>query len=139
MEMEVNLMAVIVAALAMFAVGGVWYGVVFGKTWGKIHGFDKLSAKKQKEMQSQMALPYLGQLVVAFLTAWALAYFMNALPELSIWTLAFWVWLGFMMPTTYGVIAFGGAPEGKATVKFFISAAGLLATVVAGVYVLSLF
>lgn len=137
--MEVNLVAVLVATAAMFAVGGVWYGVVFGKAWGKIHGFDKLSAKKQKEMQSQMAMPYFGQLVATFFTAWVLAYFMNELPALSIWTLAFWIWLGFMMPTTYGVIAFGGAPEGKATVKFLISATGSLACVLVGVYVLSLF
>lgn len=137
--MEVNLTAVLVATVAMFVVGAVWYGVVFGKTWGKIHGFDKLSAKKQKEMQSKMALPYFGQLVVTFLTAWVLAFFMKEVPDLSIWTLAFYVWVGFMMPTQYGTIAFGGAPEGKATVKFFISAAGSLACVLVGVWVLSLF
>jgi len=137
--MEVNLTAVLVATVAMFVVGGVWYGVVFGKLWGKIHGFDKLSAKKQKEMQSQMAVPYLGQLIVTFLTAWALAYFMDVLPELSIWTLAFYIWIGFMLPTQYGTIAFGGAPEGKATVKFLVATAGSLATVLAGVWVLSLF
>lgn len=137
--MEVNLTAVVVATLAMFVVGGVWYGVVFGKLWGKIHGFDKLSKKKQKEMQSQMTLPYVGQLLVTFATAYVLAHFMNELSEVAIWQLAFWIWAGFMMPTTYGVVAFGGAPEGKATVKFVISAAGSLACVLVGVYVLSLF
>lgn len=137
--MEVNLTAVLVATVAMFVVGGVWYGVVFSKLWGKIHGFDKLSKKKQKEMQSQMTLPYLGQLVVTFATAWVLAYFMSKLSDLDIWTLAFWVWVGFMMPTQYGVLAFGGSPEGKATVKFLVSAAGSLACVLAGVYILSLF
>lgn len=137
--MEVNLTAVLVATVAMFVVGGVWYGVIFGKTWGKIHGFDKLSAKKQKEMQSQMAVPYLGQLVVTFLTAWALAFFMAEVPELSIWTLAFYTWIGFMLPMQYGAIVFGGAPEGKATVKFLISAAASLACALVGVWVLSLF
>ena len=137
--MDVNLTAVLVATLAMFAVGGVWYGVLFGKTWGKIHGFDKLSAKKQKEMQSQMTMPYLGQLVVTFATAWVLAYFMNQFTDLSIWTFAFLVWVGFMMPTQYGVLAFGGAPEGKATVKFVIAATGSLACVLVGVWTLSLF
>jgi hypothetical protein len=137
--MEVNLVAVLVTTVAMFVVGAVWYGVVFGKLWGQIHGFDKLSKKKQKEMQSQMTLPYVGQLIVTFATAWMLAYFMDQLPGLSIWTLAFWIWVGFMMPTQYGVLAFGGSPEGKATVKFLISAAGSLACVLVGVYVLSLF
>lgn len=137
--MEVNLVAVLVAAVAMFIVGGVWYGVVFGKQWSQIHGFDKMSKKKQKEMQSQMALPYAGQLVVAFATAWVLAHFMNQLTEVTFWQLAFWVWLGFMMPTTYGVVVFGGAPEGKATVKFLISTTGSLACVLVGAYVLSLF
>lgn len=137
--MEVNLVAVVVATLAMFVVGAVWYGVVFGKTWGKIHGFDKLSAKKQKEVQSQMAVPYIGQLIVTFLTAWVLAHFMNVLPDLNVWELVFWVWLGFLLPTIYGVVAFGGAPEGKATVKFVIQTTGAFAYTLVGAYVLSMF
>lgn len=137
--MDINLVAVLAATAAMFVVGGVWYGAIFGKQWGVIHGFDKLSEKKQKEMQSKMLVPYLGQAVVTFLTAWTLAYFMGKLPDLSIWTLAFWAWLGFMIPTLYAAVTFGGAPEGTATQKFLISAGGTLAPVLLGVWILSLF
>src|SRR5690606_883511 len=132
-------LAVLVAAVAMFVVGAVWYGVIFGKQWGVIHGFDKLSEKKQKEMQSKMAVPYLGQFIVTFLTALTLAFFMDKAPDISNGALAFWAWLGFMIPTLYSAVTFGGAPEGTAIQKFVISAGGTLAPVLLGVWILSLF
>lgn len=137
--MDINLIAVLVAAIAMFVIGGIWYGVIFGKQWGQIHGFDKLSEKKQKEMQSQMMVPYLGQFVVTLLTAFTLAYFMNEMPDVSNGALAFWAWLGFMIPALYAAVTFGGAPEGKAVDKFVISAGGTLAPVLTAVWILSLF
>jgi hypothetical protein len=137
--MDINLTAVLAATVAMFVAGAFWYGAIFGKQWGKIHGFDKLSEAKQKELQSKMAGPYAVQLVVTFFTAWVLAYAIGELPDLSIWTLAFWAWLGFILPTQYSAFAFGGAPEGYVTQKLAISAAGSLAHVLVGVWVLSLF
>lgn len=137
--MDVNFIAVIAAAVAMFIVGAIWYGVIFGKQWGKIHGFDKLSEKQQKEMQSKMLVPYIGQYVVTFLTAWALAFFIQKLPDVGNGVIAFWVWLGFMIPTLYGAVTFGGAPEGKAIEKFVISAGGTLAPLLTAAWILNLF
>ncbi len=137
--MEINLVAVLVATVAMFATGAVWYGALFGKVWGEIHGFDKLSAKKQKELQSQMAIPYVGQLVVTFLTACALAFFFSSMPDTSSWLIAFVIWLGFMVQVTYGALVFGGSPEGQVTRKLLISLGGSLAAIVVGTTVLGLF
>lgn len=136
--MDVNLVAVLAATVAMFIVGAVWYGLIFGKQWGAIHGFDKLPEKKQKEMQSKMAMPYLGQLIVTALTAYTLAYFMS-ITDISNGALAFWAWLGFMIPTLYSAVTFGGAPEGTAMQKFNISAGGTLAPILTGVWVINLF
>lgn len=61
---EVNFWAVIAATVVMFAIGAFWYMVPFGKTWGKIHGFDKLSKKEQERQQKAMGPWYGAQLVV---------------------------------------------------------------------------
>lgn len=137
--MDINLTAVLMATAAMFASGALWYGVIFGKQWGKIHGFDKLSPAKQKELQSKMTGPYALQLVMTFLTAWVLAYAIGQLPNLSIWTIGLFAWLGFQLPIQYSDNAFGGAPEGHLREKLVISIGGSLLAVMVGAWVLSLF
>ena len=37
---HINMLAVLLAAVAGFAVGGVWYGALFGKAWRAELGFD---------------------------------------------------------------------------------------------------
>lgn len=109
---NVNLLAVLVATLAMFAVGAFWYMVPFGKIWGKIHDFDKLSEKKQKEMQASMGPWYGVQLVVTVISAYVLALFIATLPNVSPYWLAFLLWLGFVVPTEASAMIFGGSkPE----------------------------
>ncbi len=38
--MDINYIAVLVAAVAQFIFGAIWYMPLFGGMWGKIHGFD---------------------------------------------------------------------------------------------------
>jgi hypothetical protein len=49
----VSLSAVAVATVVQFIVGAIWYMPIFGKLWGEMFGFDKLSKKQQQEMQSK--------------------------------------------------------------------------------------
>lgn len=137
--MDINLVAVLVAAIVMFAVGGFWYMVLFSKAWGEMHGFDKLSKAEQKQMQSKMG-PYYGvQILVTLISAWALAYFLVAQPDVEFYKVAFLLWLGFIVPTEVSSVIFGGT-EGKWIVKkIAISIAGSLACVLAGAWVISLF
>lgn len=137
--MEINVVAVLVATVAMFAVGGFWYMVPFGTMWGKIHGFDKLSKKEQDAMSSKMG-PYYGvQALVTFISAWVLAHFLGALPDVAFWQLAFWVWLGFIVPTEVSSVIFGGT-EGKwIASKIAISIGGSLVCTLVGAWVISLF
>lgn len=137
--MEINFVAVLVATVAMFAVGGFWYMVPFGKAWGDIHGFDKLSKKEQKEMQAKMGPYYGAQALVTFISAWALAYFLVALPDVAWYATAFFLWLGFIVPTEVSAVVFGGT-EGKWIVKkIAISIGGSLAATLVGAWVISLF
>jgi hypothetical protein len=137
--MEINLVAVLVATIVMFAVGGFWYMVPFSKAWGKIHGFDKLSKKEQKELQSQVGPLYGVQIVVTFISAWALAYFLAALPDTPWNITAFFLWLGFIVPTEVSSVLFGGTENKWIVKKILISIGGSLTCTLAGAWVISLF
>jgi hypothetical protein len=137
--MEVNLIAVLAATIAMFAVGAFWYMVPFAKVWGDMHGFDKYSKKEQKEMQAQMGPYYGAQALVTFVSAWVMAHFMAVLPDTVWYVLAFWLWLGFIVPTTVSAVIFGGT-EGKwIGKKIAIMVGGSLLPLLAGAWVISLF
>lgn len=137
--MEINFVAVLVATVAMFAVGAFWYMVPFAKAWGEMHGFEKLSKKEQQEMQSKMG-PYYGlQVLVTLISAWALAYFLAAVPDMAWYITAFVLWLGFIVPTEISSVIFGGT-EGKwIAKKIAISIGGSLAATLVGAWVISLF
>lgn len=126
--MSLNYTAIFLATVVQFIVGAIWYTPVFGKLWGKIHGFDKLSKEVQANMMKSMA-PLLGaQFVVTILTSFVLALFMTSLPaSWNIFGEAGFFWLGFVVPTQVSAVLFGGT-EGKWVVtKILIMAGGSLA------------
>ena len=137
--MEVNLIAVLAASVAMFIVGAIWYMPIFGKMWGEMFGFDKLSKKEQKEMQSKMGPYYLLQITVTILTAFVLARAINALPDVSPYQIAFCTWLGFMVPTTVSGVIFGGVDTKWIPRRILITIGGSLVTMLVGAFVISLF
>lgn len=137
--MEINFLAVLVATVAMFALGGLWYMWPFGKIWGKMHGFDKLSKKEQDAMASKMGPYYGAQLVVTIISAVALAYFISSMPNVGWYIIAFWLWFGVILPTTVSAVLFGGT-EGKYIVtKILIMLGGSLVCTFAGAAIISFF
>lgn len=136
---EVNVWAALAATVVMFMIGGFWYAVPFGKFWGKIHGFEKLSKAKQEEMQKAMGPWYGLQLVVTLISAYVLAVLIGLLPEQSPYLVAFLVWLGFVLPTEVSAMIFGGAPDGYVWHKIGISVTEALLHLLAAAWVISLF
>ena len=136
--MDVNLVAVAAATAVMFAIGAFWYMVPFGKIWGDIHGFDKLTKKQQQEMQQQMGPWYMVQLIVTIISAYALAVLINIAPGESHYYLAFLVWLGGVMPAQVAAMIFGGAPEGYVWHKIGISTSESLVHLLAAAWVISI-
>ncbi len=137
--MEVNIWGVVVASVAMFSVGALWYMFVFAKQWGEMFDFDKLSKEKQKEMQAQMGPYYALQMVVTAVTAFVLALFAALLPEESPYMLVFWLWLGFVVPTQASAVIFGGVDAKWIPRRIGIMAGGSLAPLMVAAFVLSLF
>ena len=108
MEFKINLMAILVAVIANFILGFIWYTPLFGKAWGKEMGYDPNMKPESSEMIKGMLFMVIGN----FLFAWVLAHNMAAwsfVPEMQESTAisngvmaAFFTWLGFYLPGDLG-------------------------------------
>jgi hypothetical protein len=132
-----SIIAVVAAAtVAQFAVGAIWYSVIFGKAWGRIHGFDKLSKAKQDELGKEI-MPYYGlQLLVTIFSAYALAHLIQLLPNYSAYMLAVIVWFGFILPTQASGIIFGNDDKKILPVKLAITTGSSLVCTLVGAAVI---
>lgn len=125
--MYINYLAVLVAAVAQFIIGAIWYMPIFGKMWGKIHGFDAYTPETQAEMQKKM-MPLLAvQFVVTLITTFVFALLLNGFPaNWNYFGLAFFFWLGFAFPTIVSGVVFGGTDPKWIMWKIAIQAGGSL-------------
>lgn len=93
----VNWLAVVLAALAGFVVGGIWYGPVMGKKWMGAVGLSEEQIK-----QGNMGMIYGGAFAFSLLASWTLAHtFATYATDLSVMVkvlTAFGVALGFLVP-----------------------------------------
>ncbi len=97
MEVQVNMVAVLLAMLSSMLVGSIWYAKgVFGTQWMSLVG---MTDKKAKEGSGKA----IGiTIVVSFITAYVLAhvtflsnsFFKHDFLQDAL-TTAFWMWLGF--------------------------------------------
>lgn len=125
--MDLNITAIIVATVAQFIFGWLWYMPIFGKTWGKIHGFDQVPKEQQKEMMKGMWKWLVVQFLFTLLTTVVFAFFVNhTTTDWSLYKMAFHFWLGFIVPTQAAAVIFGGTKPNWMLTKFLIMAgAGL--------------
>lgn len=110
--MQINYLAVILATVAQFIVGAIWYSALFGKLWGKIHGFDKLPKSVQQKMMKSMGPFYLLQALVTLVMSFVLVIFITYLPLWNAYAMSVFFWIGFVVPTQVSNVIFGGT-EGK--------------------------
>jgi hypothetical protein len=105
----INYIAVIVATLAGFGLGAVWY-MVLGRAWMRAIG--KTEAEIKQNQVGAKALPFVIALVALFVMALMLAGLMGHLGDVTVRggvISALFVWIGFVI-TTMGVNhAFAGA------------------------------
>ncbi len=123
MNVEVNYLAVLLAAVASMVVGFVWYSpMLFGKQWSKLMGFTTEGIKKaQKEMGKWYGVSFVLALVTAYVLTHVMAMAMNFFhysPVSTGLTSAFWMWLGFIMPVQATGVIFG-KEHGKDQWKIF--------------------
>ena len=109
---EVNYIAILIAAIVSMALGFLWYSpMVLGKPWMKLKGYTQESLKKeQKEMTKYYALSFLLAFVTAYILSHVIALSLNfyGFSRVSTGvTTAFWMWLGFIMPVQLTASIFG--------------------------------
>lgn len=137
--MGINYTAVLLATVAQFIAGAIWYGPLFGRLWGKIHGFDKLPKAVQAKMVKEMGPFYAIQFVVTVLTSIALYILVALLPEFSPYMIALLIWIGFIVPANVSSVLFGGT-DGKWVIKkMAVMAGATFVCIMAGAFVLSFF
>ena len=105
---DVNWLAVVLAALAKFAIGGVWYSPpVFGPRWGAIVGVSPEAFKAR--MLSAMLTDFVSSLVLAWILANSLQ-FMGAIGLIPGLRTSFFLWLGFIATTLLSTTVYEGRP-----------------------------
>ena len=134
-----DILAVLAATVGMFAFGAIWYTPLFGKLWGKMNGFYKLTKAEQKAAMSKMGPTFALQFLVTILTAYVLAWLIDVLPGYSAYTLAGLLWIGLIVPTQISNVLFGRI-EDKWKIKMVgVQAFGSLGCLLVGAVILSLF
>ena len=97
---NLNLLAVLVAALSTMVVGFLWYSpILFAKPWMREMGYDPNEKAKVQEMQKSAGPAYFTSLLASVVTAFILALFLHEMHVQSVTLgllIAFHVWLGFV-------------------------------------------
>lgn len=123
---DVNIMAVLLAVIANFIFGYVWYTPLFGKAWAKEMGMNMDVKPSGGSMARGMILMVIGN----FLMAWVLSH------DLAVWNPVTWgkedmgvsamqmagvgsffIWLGYYLPSDLSAVGW----EGKSWKLFAIN------------------
>ena len=109
----INFLAVILASISAFILGGLWYGPLFGKLWIKLSNFSEsdLNNIKKKNMINAYALNFIASLIMSYVLAHAIFF---ASQFTQIYGIkagllgAFWNWFGFIATVTLGQVLWYG-------------------------------
>ncbi len=111
-EVDINYLAVLVAAIASMIVGAIWYSpMVMGKQWMALTGKTEEEIKKmpKNKMTKMYLLTFIGSLVMAYVLAHMIDY-VNADTATGGLQTGFWLWLGFVAPAFLSEHLFNGKP-----------------------------
>lgn len=122
--MMLNYTAILIATVLQFAFGAIWYTFIFGKLWGEMHGFNKLSKAVQQKMMSQMGPIYGLQFFVTLVMTVAVSILILVIPQgWNMYAIASLLWIGIVVPTQVSSVLFGGT-ESKWIIKKIAVQAG---------------
>lgn len=132
----INWLAVLVSAIVIFMLGGLWYSpVLFAKKW------IALQNKTEEQMRAEaaaanMPLMYASAFITGLVISWAMAmifaHIANDMPMNAAHgaLLGLLLWLGFAASTSYATALFSGKPR---QLWFIDTAYNLVSFVLAGI------
>ena len=106
--LEINYVAVLVAVVANFFLGYLWYTPLFGKVWAKEMGYDLNEKPNTGVMIQGMIYMVIGNFFLAYvfahnIIAWSFVPGMEDMGPLgNIVNSALFTWLGFYVPGHLG-------------------------------------
>jgi hypothetical protein len=108
MGVPVNWWAVVVAALSIFVLGYLWFGLVFKKAWQRLSGVAgvKMSA-------ASLIVALVGSFVMSYVFQHALVFASAYLKMSGVGgglEAGFFNWLGFVAPVTIGIVTYQRKP-----------------------------
>jgi len=122
--MKTNYAAVVVAAVAYWVLGAVWYGVLFSKPWMAL---ENMSAEQVKSLNP--VLPYVITFALNLLIAYSLA-------QICIWrnadtigrgaSVGVLLWIGFVGPITFTTYMYEMRPRTLYAINEFFPLAGMV-------------
>jgi hypothetical protein len=133
---NVDWVTVIVAAIAAFVVGMLWYSpALFGKKYMKIMGVNEKDMSKNKDkMTGIMAQAFVVEVIMAYVLIHVFAYSQASSIADAVQG-AIWLWLGFIATTTYMGVLYE-----KKSMDWFIMTAGhyLFVLIAMGIVIVSM-
>jgi hypothetical protein len=79
-----NWLALLVAAVAYFVIGALWYSVLFGKPWMAGHKINPPTPEERKAMGSKMGMMFLGTFLIGVVTAFVIGLLVFALQSTTV-------------------------------------------------------
>src|SRR4051812_46846109 len=138
---HINIVAILVATVANFFVGFLWYTPLFGKAWAKENGFDMSVKPKGSVIARGMIMNVFGNFFMAFVMAsnvmaWSFVPETQTMSTgVQIFNSAFFTWLGFFVPVDLNSVAW----EGKSWKLFAINTGyHLLMTIVSSIILIAM-
>jgi len=129
--MKTNYLAVVVAAVAYWVLGAIWFGVVFGRQWLQLEHIppEQVAAMKGAAAAFPYIMSFVLNLIIAFVLAQLCAW-RNATTAARGASLGVLLWIGIIGPVTYTTNMYEMRPlnlfllnEGYVLVGLFLMAA----------------
>ncbi len=137
--MDINFKLVLLATIVQFALGALWYSpAMFGKWWMQIMEVTNLSKEEMKAMQKKMAPFYLLQLLLTLLMTVSFAALVPLLLIFNVFHIAFWIWLGFLVPVQVGTVIWGNTKKKFWAKQIFVMISYQLASIMIIAFILSM-
>ena len=113
-DIQINLMAILIAVVANFILGFVWYTPLFGKIWAKEMGFNMEVKPPAGAMIKGMVIMVIGNFLMAWvfahnIAAWDPTTWGQPASDVSVAAnatmAAVFTWLGFYVPVDLNTVA----------------------------------